>query len=229
MKHIFCIGGSTGIGLATIQLLLEDGFTVTVASRHKGDLPEAVQHQEFDISTNDVSELQVPEQLDGFIYFPGSINLKPFKMLQPTHFEEDLQLNFMGAVKATHHIIEKLNDKASILYFSSVAAQTGMPYHASISASKAAIEGFTKSLAAEYAPKLRVNAIAPSLTDTPLAKRLLNNDKKIEMMKERHPLKNIGNANDIAQVAAMLVNANKSGFITGQIITVDGGIGTISK
>lgn len=229
MKSIVCIGGSTGIGLHTIKLLLEKQYHIYCASRHKGGLPSAVHHQTFDILTDDVASLSLPDSIDGFIYFPGSINLKPLKMLKTEHFEDDLQLNFLGAVKTTKHIIDKMNAKASIVYFSSVAAQKGMPYHASIAASKGAIEGFAKAIAAEYAPKLRVNVIAPSLTNTPLASRLLNKDKKIEMMKDKHPLKAIGETNDIAQLTSFLIDENLSGWITGQVFAVDGGMSSISQ
>jgi len=169
------------------------------------------------------------EQHNVYVACPGSVNLKPFKALKTDIFRQDLELNFLGMVKTVHTILEKLlkAEQSSIVFFSTVAVKVGMPYHTSVAASKGAIEGFAKALAAEYAPKLRVNVIAPSLTDTPLVKRLLSDDKKKERMDARHPLKRIGNPEDIANVAAFLLS-DKSSWITGQILGVDGGTSTLN-
>ena len=148
-------------------------------------------------------------------------------MLSEDHFKEEMELNFFGLVRTVKGVIDRMKEGSSMLFFSTVAVQTGMPFHSSISAAKGAIEGFTRSMAAEYAPKIRINAIAPSLVDTPLAKRLLNNDKKREMMADRHPLKRVGSASDIAQMAAFLLNENNS-WITGQVFGVDGGKSSLS-
>eukprot|EP01093_Parvamoeba_rugata_P002745 TRINITY_DN1341_c0_g4_i1.p1 TRINITY_DN1341_c0_g4~~TRINITY_DN1341_c0_g4_i1.p1 ORF type:complete len:183 (+),score=36.06 TRINITY_DN1341_c0_g4_i1:195-743(+) len=173
----------------------------------------------------DISEL--PETLDGFVYCPGSINLKPFKMMSLETIKEDMQLNFFAMVNVIKEIISKMNEGSSMVFFSTVAVGTGMPFHTSVAAAKGAIEGFAKSLAAEYAPRVRVNVVAPSLVDTPLAKRLLNNDNKRELMSDRHPLKRVGNAEDIANTAVFLLS-DKSSWMTGQIIGVDGGLSTLN-
>ncbi|MEP6597760.1 MAG: SDR family oxidoreductase, partial [Ginsengibacter sp.] len=115
---------------------------------------------------------------------------------------------------------------ASIVLFSTVAVQTGLPFHAQVAASKGALEGLTKALAAEFAPKIRVNCIAPSLTDTPLASSLLNTGQKAEANAQRHPLKRIGTTADIANLAEFILS-DKASWITGQIIHVDGGISTL--
>jgi NAD(P)-dependent dehydrogenase (short-subunit alcohol dehydrogenase family) len=171
----------------------------------------------------------LPDTLDGFVYCPGSINLKPFKMMKSEIFEQDMQINFISLMKATHGILSKLNNskQASIVYFSTVAVQTGLPYHTSISAAKGAIEGFARSLAAEYAPAFRVNVIAPSLVNTPLANKLLGNEKKKEKMDERHPLKRVGEASDISKMASFLLSDNST-WMTGQVIGIDGGIGSLN-
>jgi len=134
----------------------------------------------------------------------------------------------MGAIKSLQAVLKNLqqSEQASIVFYSTVAVQTGMPFHASVASSKGAIEGLTKSLAAEYAPKFRVNAIAPSLTDTPLADKFLNNESKLEKASERHPLKSIGSAEDIAETTCFLLS-DKSKWMTGQIIHLDGGIGNL--
>ena len=171
----------------------------------------------------------LPETIDGFVYCPGTINLKPFKMLSPEVFEQDMQINFMFLVKIIHQLLPRLqkSESASLVFFSTVAVKIGMPFHTSIAAAKGAIEGFAKALAAEYAPKFRVNVIAPSLTNTPLAKRLLGNDKKKELMDSRHPMKRVGEAEDIANIAGFLLSDNSS-WITGQVIGVDGGMSTLN-
>lgn len=227
MKNILLIGGSHGIGLSIVKELQET-HKLFVASRTVEDLQHKnITHIPFDV-TADVLDISVlPEKLDGFVYCPGSINLKPFKMMSLDTIQTDMELNFFSMVRVVKEIISKMNDGASMVFFSTIAVGTGMPFHTSVSAAKGAIEGFAKSLAAEYAPKLRINVVAPSLVDTPLAKRLLNNDKKREMMNERHPLKRVGNAEDIANAAIFLLG-DKSTWMTGQVIGVDGGLSTLN-
>ncbi len=150
-------------------------------------------------------------------------------MLKPSDFEEDININFMSLVKAVHALLPKLkkSEQASLVFFSTVAVKVGMPFHTSVAAAKGAIEGFAKALAAEYAPTFRVNVIAPSLTDTPLAAQLLNNDKKREKMNDRHPLKRVGTTEDIAAIAKFLLT-DQSAWITGQVFGVDGGMSTLN-
>ncbi len=228
MKTILLIGGSYGIGKATAALLAPT-HNVIIASRTAEQLPEGCKHITFDASKDDSSQLDLPETLDGLVFFPGSINLRPFKMLKPENFEEDLQINFMSLVKTVHGLLPKLkkSEQASLVFFSTVAVNVGMPFHTSVAAAKGAIEGFAKALAAEYAPSFRVNVIAPSLTDTPLASKLLSSEEKKEKMAERHPLKRVGTPEDMAQVAQFLLS-EQSSWITGQVIGVDGGLSTLN-
>jgi len=227
-KNILLIGGSHGIGNAILKQINE-GNNIYVASRKNENLPIDVTHIPFDALIDELDINILPKSLDGFVYCPGSINLKSFKMLKQKHFEEDMEINFFSLIKATRTVLPLLtkNGTSSIVYFSTVAVGTGMPFHTSIAAAKGAIEGYARALAAEYAPTVRVNVIAPSLVDTPLAGRLLNNDIKKEKMGELHPLKRVGTANDIASVAAFLLEQNK-GWITGQVIGVNGGKGSLN-
>ena len=171
----------------------------------------------------------VPEELHGFVYLPGSINLRPFRSIKSTTFEEDLNINFLSMVKILQKVINNLkkSGNSSVVLYSTVAVKVGMPFHTSVSASKGAIEGFARSLAAEYAPNIRVNVIAPSLTDTPMASRFLNNDLKKEKVGERHPLKRCGSPVDIANSTAFLLS-DKSSWVTGQTFGVDGGMSIIN-
>lgn len=228
-KNILLIGGSTGIGFETAKRLQND-YNVIVASRKKGDLADLnVTHHEFDVLEDDISNLDLPDQLDGLLYLPGTINLKPFKMMRSNVFEEDMKINFFKLVDTTQALLDKLKaaDQASIVYISTVAVQTGMPFHTSVAAAKGAIEGFARSLAAEYAPNFRVNVIAPSLTNTPLANKLLGNDKKKEKMDARHPLKRVAEAADIAEMTTYLLT-EKSSWMTGQVIGLDGGMSSLN-
>ena len=229
MKNILFIGGSTGIGLAAIKKLQAEN-NIIAASRTNENLSGLnVKHIYFDVKEGNFDASQLPETLDGFVYCPGSINLKPFKSLKAENFQEDFQINFLGMISILQQILPKLllSKQASIVLFSSVAAKNGLPFHTSIAASKGAIEGFAKSFAAEYAPKIRINVIAPSLTETPLSEKLLNNDIKKEKAAERHPLKRVGKAEDIAAMVNFLLS-EESSWITGQIYGVDGGISTLN-
>ncbi len=226
MKHILLIGGSHGIGNHIAALHAND-HKVFIASRSQEQLPKGTTHIPFDVLNDNIEDAYLPEDLDGFVYCPGSINLKPFRMLFEDSFKADMDINFFGMVRVLKHILPKMNVGGSIVLFSTVAVQTGMPFHTSVAAAKGAIEGFARSLAAENAPKLRVNVIAPSLVDTPLARRLLNNDAKREKMGERHPLKRVGKPNDIAKAASYLLSDDSS-WITGQVLGVDGGLSSLN-
>ena len=229
MKNILLIGGSYGIGLAIAKELQFEN-NVYIASRSNENLVDVkATHIAFDATTDTIDTSQLPAVIDGLVYCPGSINLRPFKGLKPEAFETDLQINFISLVKVIQSVLPNLlaSEQASIVTFSSVAASMGMPFHTSVAASKGAIEGFAKALAAEYAPKIRVNVIAPSLTDTPLADKFLNNETKQEKSAERHPLKRFGKPEDSAQMATFLLS-DKSSWISGQIFHVDGGMSTLS-
>ena len=228
MKNILLIGGSYGIGLAIAKELQYEN-KVYVASRTNDEIAEMhVTHLPFDASTDTLDTSNLPEVIDGLVYCPGSINLRPFRGLKPEAFEQDLQINFISLVKVIQTILPNLtaSNQSSIVLFSSVAASMGMPFHTSVAAAKGAIEGFAKALAAEYAPKIRVNVIAPSLTDTPLAEKFLSNDEKKEKSAQRHPLKRVGTSDDMAQMASFLLS-EKSSWISGQIFHVDGGMSTL--
>jgi len=222
MKNILIIGASSGIGAALASQLKNDGTSIHTACRR----PTEFNHQTFD--ANSPSTLHLPESLDGLVYCPGSINLKPFHRLTAEEMTEEFQLNALGAATVIQQALPALKkaDSASIVLFSTVAVQTGLPLHASISMAKGAIEGLTRSLAAELSPKIRVNAIAPSLTKTPLVDRLTNTDQKIQASVDRHPLKRIGEAEEIASLAKWLLSED-SRFVTAQIIHADGGMGSV--
>jgi NAD(P)-dependent dehydrogenase (short-subunit alcohol dehydrogenase family) len=228
MKNILLIGGSYGIGLAIAKELQNDN-KLFVASRTNENLAGLnITYIPFDATTDSLDTSQLPAIIDGLVYCPGSINLRPFRGLKPEAFEADLQINFISLVKVIQAVLPNLTagEQSSIVLFSSVAATMGMPFHTSVAAAKGAIEGFAKALAAEYAPKIRVNVIAPSLTDTPLADKFLNNETKQEKSAERHPLKRFGKPEDSAQMASFLLS-DKSSWISGQIFHVDGGMSTL--
>lgn len=221
------IGGNSGIGLATAEFLQSQGHQILAASRSSDRLAAlGIPVQSFDASNP--QPLELPEALDGLIYFPGTITLKPFHRLTPADFLADFQVNFLGAVHAIQQALPALKkpSTASIVLFSTIAVAQGMAFHASIAAAKAAVEGLTKSLAAELAPKIRVNAIAPSLTDTPLASPLLGNDAKREAAAKRHPLQTVGDPAHTARLAAFLLSTESS-FLTGQILRPDGGLSSV--
>jgi NAD(P)-dependent dehydrogenase (short-subunit alcohol dehydrogenase family) len=228
-KNIILIGGSHGIGLESAKMLAPDN-NVIIASRTSDNLDGLkVKHIKFDVTKDKIEDLDLPEIIDGLVYFPGTINLKPFKILKPEAFVEELNLNFISLVKVVQGLLPKLknSDMASLVFFSTVAVKVGMPFHTSVAASKGAIEGFAKALAAEYAPGFRINVIAPSLTNTLLAEKLLSIDDKKKKMDDRHPLKRIGQPEDIANLVSFLLS-DKSSWMTGQILGLDGGLSTIN-
>ena len=226
-KNILLIGGSSGIGLASAKLLIES-HEVYIASRSSDSLTGLdIHHLPFDVTTDDLSTLDLPAELSGLVYCPGSINLRPFKGLKPEAFEADFQINVMGFVKSLQAVLPKLTTNSSVVLYSTVAVKVGMPFHASVAASKGALEGLGKSLAAELAPKTRVNVIAPSITNTPLADRFLNNEAKMEKSAQRHPLKRVGEADDIAAMTRFLLSDDSS-WMTGQILGLDGGMSTLN-
>lgn len=221
------VGASTGIGNEIAKILSSQGHLVFSAQRNNVENMADNSYQFFEAIDGHLDISLLPEQLDGLVYCPGSINLKPFSRLSAQDFYNDWQINFLGAVKVIQSVLPRLKAaKGSIVLFSSVAAQTGMSFHASIASAKAAIEGLTYSLAAEFAPLVRVNAIAPSLTDTLLSNKLLADDSKKEAGAKRHPLQKIGHVHEIASMACYLLSKEAS-FMTGQVIKIDGGLSNI--
>lgn len=228
-KNFLVVGASSGIGKRTAEILIEQGAQVYSAQRKEPDFA-VQQHFSFDAQNPNATEWSgLPDILDGVVYAPGTINLKPFHRFSLDDFKRDFDIHVLGAVAVLQAILPKLkkSETASVVLFSTVAVQTGMGFHASVAASKGAIEGLTRSLAAEWAmQKIRVNAIAPALTDTPLAANLLSTDEKREASNKRHPLGRFGTSDDIAEATVFLLS-NKSSWMTGQIIGIDGGLGKL--
>lgn len=226
MKNYLIIGASSGIGKALSHQLKSEGHQV-YETYHSNEIVGEHAHP-LDVE-GDFSLDFLPETLDGIAYCPGSINLMPFARIKPESFASDFNLQVLGAIKVIQQALPALKKsaQASVVLFSTVAVQKGFNFHAQVATSKGAIEGLTKSLSAEFAPKIRINAIAPSLTDTPLASKLLSSEDKKAANAERHPLKRIGTAEDISQTAAFLLS-DQSSWITGQVIHVDGGKSAIS-
>lgn len=226
MKKYLIIGGSYGIAKELIKLVDQNGDYAYVISKTKPDYDFKGEHFSLDVLVDELPEFSA---LDGIVYAVGTINLKPFSRLTMSDFQNDMNVNFYGAVRVVQQYLATLKtaDTASVVLFSSVAAQRGMTFHASIAAAKGAVEGFTKSLAAEFAPKIRVNAIAPSIVDTPLASGILRNEKIIENMVAKHPLKRILQPQDVAKTAFFLLSDASEG-ITGQIIVQDNGLISLS-
>lgn len=219
-KRVLIVGGNTGIGAALNEQLKAEGAETILISRNQGGL---------DVSEETPNFPAIEGAIDALVYCPGSINLKPFRGLKLSDFQHDMNVNYFGAVKTIQNYLPNLKEAqhASILLFSTVAVQKGMPFHSSIAGAKGAVEGLTRALAAELAPSIRVNCVAPSLTDTPLAEKLLRNEKQREGAEQRHPLKAIGEAKDIAHMANFLIS-DKARWMSGQIIGVDGGMSSLA-
>lgn len=221
MRTYLVAGHRTGVGRALCELLLQRGDRVVGVSRRKSGL----HHENLEEVVGDVATWDgagVPSALDGVVYAPGTINLKPFKSLKAEDFLTDFKVNALGAAQLLQKTEPALRaGKGSVLLFSTVAVAQGMSYHASIAMAKGAVEGLVRSLAAEWAPDVRVNAVAPSLTDTPLAAKLLGNEARVQAAAARHPLRKIGQPGDVAAAALALIDNR---WVTGQILGVDGGI-----
>ena len=222
MKKIIIIGGSKGIGKAITENLLKDHQVVNISRTSPNFQHANLSHFTCDVLTGDLPEI---EAADGLIYCPGSINLKPFNRLSVEDFKTDFEINVIGAVKCLQAYTKALakSESASVVLFSTVATKLGMPFHASVATAKSAVEGLTKSVAADLAPKIRVNAIAPTITDTELAAKFLRNERMIESTIQRHPLKKYLEPSEVAAMAEYLIS-DVSKSISGQIFNLDCGI-----
>lgn len=222
MAKILIIGGSKGIGNALLKQLIDKHQIINI-SRTKPDISHLnLTHHNCDILLDELPNI---EEVDSIVYCPGSINLKPISLLKLDDFRDDFEINVVCAVKTIKKYLNPLKkaSQPSIVLFSTVASKLGMPFHASVAASKSAVEGLVKSLGAELAPKIRINAIAPTVTNTGLASKILRNEKMIENIKERHPLKKILSPEEVATMAEFLLS-NKATSISGQIFEMDCGI-----
>ena len=222
MKTIIIVGGSKGIGKAIIEKLIPNYLIINL-SRSKPHIEhQNLKHYNCDVLSD---ELPAVERADGLIYCPGSINLKPFKRLSLDDFRTDFEINVIGAVRSIQACAPALvqSENGSIVLFSTVATAMGMPFHASVSTAKSAVEGLMKSVAADLAPKVRVNAIAPTITQTDLAAKLLRNERMIENTIQRHPLKKFLDPSEVAAMAEYLIS-NGSKSVSGQVFKLDCGI-----
>lgn len=226
VKNYLVAGGTSGIGKAIAESLAELGHNVWTISRRSDALP-GFNHISWD-ATDGAQPAGWPEVLHGLVYAPGSINLRSFRALKPEDFLADFQVNLLGAVRLLQAAQPALRaaQQASVVLFSTVAVAQGMPFHASVAASKGAVEGLGRSLAAEWAPNINVNIIAPGLVNTPLAAKLLDSDVKKENSAKRHPLGRVGSPEEIASLAVFLLSEQAS-WISGQVIGVDGGLSSL--
>ena len=227
MSAILIIGASSGIGQQLAHQLADAGHRVIGTYHSKlttSESPNLTFHH-CNVLDEQPDFSFLPEAIDGLVYCPGSIVLKPFHRIKPADFVDDYQLQVIGAIKSIQAALPALKkgNQPAIVLFSTAAVQTGLNFHSMVSASKGALEGMTRALAAEFAPTIRVNCIAPSLTDTPMAAALLNTEEKRNANALRHQLRRIGTPADIAHMAGFLL-PEQSGWVTGQIMHVDGGI-----
>jgi NAD(P)-dependent dehydrogenase (short-subunit alcohol dehydrogenase family) len=230
MKNYLIVGASSGIGQQLANAMADQGHLVygTYNNHPVQDHPNNVSFHRLDVMSEALDLDFLPERVDGLAYMPGSINLKPFNRFKPSEFLDDYRLQVLGAVKVIQAVLPKMKvaPTASMVFFSTVAVSTGFSFHSLVSSSKGAVEGLTRSLAAELAPRIRVNCIAPSITDTPLASFLLNSEQKRVANDQRHPMKRIGSPDDIAAMAAFLLS-DAATWITGQVLHVDGGMSSV--
>ena len=231
-KNFVVVGGSKGIGLGITKELSSRGYQVTVLSRTGENLASLanVTHQVFDVTTDEVDKAWLSDSIDGVAYCPGSINLRSFRSLKPEVLREAFELNVVGAIKVLHASLAglKKNGNSSVLLFSTVAVAQGMHAHASIAASKGAIEGLTRTLAAEFSSHTRVNCLAPALTDTPLTEKFFGDPDKAKALGGMYPLGRTGTVEDLTSAGIFLLDADSS-WITGQVWGVDGGMSSVRK
>lgn len=222
MKTIIVVGGSKGIGNALVQLLVQSYKVINISRTIPEFTHDNLNHISCDVISEDLPDIDVA---DGLVYCPGSINLKPITRLSIDDFKNDFEINVLGSVKVIQKYLAvlKQSENSSIVLFSTVASKLGMPFHASIATAKSGVEGLVKSLGAELAPTIRINAIAPTVTDTNLASKLLRNERMIKNITERHPLKKYLKPQEVAEMASFLLS-EKTASISGQVFEMDCGI-----
>lgn len=236
-QKVIIYGGSGGIGYATGKLLRERGYDLHLVGRSKDKLALSAAELEASYTVGDVTEpglfVQVAQDagnaVSGLVYAVGTVNLRSLQRLTEADFLNDFRVNAAGAalaVQAALPAFKRSEGPASVVLFSSVAALQGFSLHASVGMAKGAVMGLTLSLAAELAPKVRVNAIAPSITRTPLVESMLANEQMSAAIAGLHAMQRLGTANDIASLAAFLLSPDAD-WITGQVISVDGGRSTL--
>lgn len=227
-KTFILAGASSAIARETAGMLQASGHRIIGLSTKSNDSGYGDFHT---IEKYDFGKFPAIEgAIDGLVYFPGTINLKPFARLTEREFITDFEINSLGAVAFVQAYLNNLkkSENGSIVFLSSVAVSTGLPFHSSISMAKGAIEGLTKSLAAELAPSIRVNCVAPSLVNTPLGSRFLNSPEKLEQMEKRNPLRKVGEPKDVANAIVFLLLEDSS-WVTGQVMAIDGGMNTLKN
>lgn len=222
MKTFLFVGAHSDIALEAKKLLESSNNQVVCITRNESEtIPNALVGNPV---TNELPELD--QMIDGLVYFPGSITLKPFRSIKQADFQSELEINVLGAINSIQKYSSKLTEGSRIVLFSTVAVQVGMPFHSAVAVAKGAVEGLTRALAAEFAPKIRVNCIAPSLTKTKMAEKFLSTPEKEETAGQRHPLKKVGQPEDLANAVIFLLD-DTSKWMTGQILHVDGGMSTL--
>lgn len=226
MSRALIIGGSRGIGNNIVKEQISLGKECVSISRNSSGIHDNLL-QEFNV---DVTSGELPDidNINSLVYCPGSIILKPFSQITEDDYKNDFEINVLSAIRCIKKYINAIKsfENASIVLFSTVAVNQGMPFHSSVSVAKGGVEGLSKTLAAEFAPKVRVNCIAPTLTKTDLASRILRNERIEENIANKHPLKRICDAGDISSMATFLIS-EKAKNITGQILRVDAGMSTL--
>lgn len=231
-RQFVIVGGSKGIGLGIVRRLVADGDFVTVLSRSADSLAgvPGVTHHVFDATQDEIAQGMLPDTIDGLAYCPGSINLRMFRSLKPEMFRADFELNVVGAVRVIQAALPALKQSGagSILLFSTVAVGQGMFAHASIAAAKGAIEGLTRTMAAEFSPEVRVNCLAPALTHTSLTEKFFSDEEKTKALGEKYPLGRTGTVDDLSSIGHFLLSPSST-WITGQVIGVDGGMSAVRK
>jgi len=222
MKNILLIGANSSLSKNLVKNY-NDKYNFIKMSRNT-EFSDVENFDLFDETTYFDHDID----LDGLIYFPGTINLKQFERLNIVDFEEDFKVNVLGIIKILKYYKKKLNKNSSIVLFSTVATKIGMPFHSSTSMVKSAVNGITISLAAEWSPDIRVNCISPSLFESKMASKFFSSQKSVERISNNHPLKRTGKPEDITSMINFLIS-DESSWITGQNLSVDGGISTLNK